>query len=626
MSPKKFAGARWTLPLMAAAVLAALAAGCYWNRLDGPFLFDDQAAIVDNASLRRLDLAVFAPPRETPVAGRPLLNLTFALDYARSGLSPAAFHRTNLLLHVACSFMLFLFLRRALRAPRLPESIHAGSDAYAAASALLFCAHPLASEVVLYTSQRSETLVALCYLIVLYMFARDARPPPTTESRHVERATDATSARTAAPPDSERLPEPGSARVSESGQAESSAAGRATPLAERVRAQRVRGLVVALVSVLGVLSKEVFVTAPLAALCFDRAFLSGSFAGALRVRRGFYLAFCPALLLLGVLQLSNPRPDSVRWFELDYLLAQSEIVPRYFATALWPARLTLDYGPLWAGANAPGWPWLVGSALGLVAACVTVLLLPRAGFGALFMLLYLAPSSSLLSIHTEIGAERRFYLPLAALLAYLVVAAGALYHRSWQRRATAAALFALACAALAALALRTHTRAADYASLLRAWQAAVEARPQNARAHYNLAESYRREGELNEAIREYDAALALHEAYPDAHSNLGGVLLRRGEITPALRHSSRATQLAPDSAPLRSNFALALGLSGDASAAVSELRVAARLAPDDLDVRVQLAAALAIAGQRAEARSLIVQVLARMPEHRTALRLLRSLD
>src|SRR5436190_11697462 len=61
----------------------------YSNSLKGPFVFDDLLAIVDNQSVRdwlRLGDVLF-PERELPTAGRPLVNLSFALNYAAGGLN-----------------------------------------------------------------------------------------------------------------------------------------------------------------------------------------------------------------------------------------------------------------------------------------------------------------------------------------------------------------------------------------------------------------------------------------------------------------------------------------------------------------------------------------------------------
>ncbi|MET0389671.1 MAG: hypothetical protein ABW321_27105, partial [Polyangiales bacterium] len=71
--------------------LALAVATTYVGRLSGPFVFDDQQAILDNPTLRALGPGVLDPPRETPVAARPLVNLSLALDYALHGPSPTAF-------------------------------------------------------------------------------------------------------------------------------------------------------------------------------------------------------------------------------------------------------------------------------------------------------------------------------------------------------------------------------------------------------------------------------------------------------------------------------------------------------------------------------------------------------
>jgi hypothetical protein len=92
----------------AGAILAVILAA-YSNSFRGPFVIDDQASVVQNPTsgeLTRLD-RVLSPRRDSPVAGRPLVNLSFALDYAVSGSASTAYHVTNLAWHVACAWLLF---------------------------------------------------------------------------------------------------------------------------------------------------------------------------------------------------------------------------------------------------------------------------------------------------------------------------------------------------------------------------------------------------------------------------------------------------------------------------------------------------------------------------------------
>src|SRR5262245_2525872 len=100
-------------------VAAILLAGAltYANSLSGPFVFDDRATVLDNASIRDLRgiRAVLAPPTETPVAGRPLVNTTFAINYAMDGLDVAGYHVVNIALHLLYASLVFAIVRRTMR-------------------------------------------------------------------------------------------------------------------------------------------------------------------------------------------------------------------------------------------------------------------------------------------------------------------------------------------------------------------------------------------------------------------------------------------------------------------------------------------------------------------------------
>ena len=81
-------GARsWTRTLLAAALLAIAVAAVYHGTLRDPFVFDDITAIPENPSIRALwplPGPLAAPATATTVAGRPVANLTLALNYARA--------------------------------------------------------------------------------------------------------------------------------------------------------------------------------------------------------------------------------------------------------------------------------------------------------------------------------------------------------------------------------------------------------------------------------------------------------------------------------------------------------------------------------------------------------------
>jgi hypothetical protein len=150
-------------------VLAALAT--YRNSFASPFVFDDRTSIEENQSIRRLwPLGpVLSPPcNGETVGGRPLLNLSFALNYALGGLDVRGYHAANLAIHLAAALLLLGVVRRTLLLPGLRERFGGAATPLALAAALLWMVHPLQTESVTYIVQRAESLCGCFYLLTLY--------------------------------------------------------------------------------------------------------------------------------------------------------------------------------------------------------------------------------------------------------------------------------------------------------------------------------------------------------------------------------------------------------------------------------------------------------------------------
>ena len=158
------------LPVALAAVAAAMAALVYLNALNNPFVYDDHRVVLENYSIRDLSnlRALFLND-----VFRPVVNISYALDYARSGLAPAGFHLTSLLLHMANVVLLFVLVRVLAGDARAMRYVPAADPAAAAdrtnhraafASAAVWAVHPLMTQAVGYVSGRSELLCALFML------------------------------------------------------------------------------------------------------------------------------------------------------------------------------------------------------------------------------------------------------------------------------------------------------------------------------------------------------------------------------------------------------------------------------------------------------------------------------
>src|SRR5258708_6628389 len=97
------------------ALLLIAGAAIYSNSLSGPFIFDDSVSVVTNSSIRQWRTGVLFAGREVPTAGRPLVNVSMAINYALGGLDVRGYHVWNLGLHLLCALLLFACATLTLR-------------------------------------------------------------------------------------------------------------------------------------------------------------------------------------------------------------------------------------------------------------------------------------------------------------------------------------------------------------------------------------------------------------------------------------------------------------------------------------------------------------------------------
>jgi protein O-mannosyl-transferase len=106
-------------PSIVVAALLLVVLATYANALEVPFLWDDRSLILDNpdvhhgASLAHYFSRPFWPdPDEARAFFRPLVAISYRLDFALHGENPAGFHLANVAFHVLSTGLLFALLRR----------------------------------------------------------------------------------------------------------------------------------------------------------------------------------------------------------------------------------------------------------------------------------------------------------------------------------------------------------------------------------------------------------------------------------------------------------------------------------------------------------------------------------
>jgi hypothetical protein len=104
---------RGRLPAIAPLIIIVAGVAAYANALTGPLIFDDFRSIVDNATVRTISWATLLHPQpQTPMAGRPVANLSLALNYAMSGQMVETYHLWNIAVHILAALVLFGILRQ----------------------------------------------------------------------------------------------------------------------------------------------------------------------------------------------------------------------------------------------------------------------------------------------------------------------------------------------------------------------------------------------------------------------------------------------------------------------------------------------------------------------------------
>lgn len=526
-------------PLFAALALAIVIIAAYANSLAGAFVFDDQSSVLENTSIRRLwpPGPMLLPPPEAGICGRPFANLTFALNYAAHGLEARGYHVVNLAIHMAAASVLCLVVRRTLELPGLHGRFGAGAWPLAFAVSAWWALHPVQTITVNYISQRVEALMALCYLLTLYCFIRQA-----AEGRK-------------------------------------------------------RWAILAVVCcLLGMAAKEVMITAPVIVLLYDRTFLAGSFREAFRRRGGLHLALAATWIFLGYLMVNAELATRGIGYSLgvssfDYALSSSRAVWTYLRLAIWPRPLVFDYGWAFVSGFAEAAPYLaiVGS-LGLLT-LAALWRRPALGFAGAWFFVILSPSSSIAPIIQQPIAESRLYLPLAAI-AVLVVLGLQRVHRQ--------AFIACLAVALVFGGL-TWRRNRDYQTPIVLWSDTVAKRPGNARAHNNLGGALLTAGRTAEAVPHLETAVRLQPAYAEPRANLGVARLRLGDAAGAVAAFENALQLRPGAADTLCNLGEALLALGRTAEAIGRFEEAVRLRPGHAAAHNNLGATLAASGRIDEA-------------------------
>jgi len=491
-------------------VIVSAAFIAYHNSFHVPLLLDDIPAIAKNITIRHLWplTAVLAAPANSGPTGRPLLNLSYALNYAFSGTNLFSYHITNLLIHIASALVLFGIVLRTLEKVISSHKTTLSYPLIALSVATLWTVHPLQTESVTYLSQRAELLMAFFYLLTLYTFIR----------------------------------------------------------AEKSTYRKSWFILSILSCFLGMACKEVMATAPLIILLYDWIFTSQTLSTSLKKHKHYYASLSLSwVFLVGLITLLSERTVGFdqgvsSW---EYLLTECQAVVHYFQLALIPSPLVFDYGPLLATSLSSVLPYAITLFVLLCLSAGVLIKTPKLGFllGSSFIIL--SPTSSFIPVALQPIAENRMYLPLAALCVLFVLVIDKLLKTK--------AIWIIAVIIGAAI-TGTISRNSTYSNAVSLWKDTVLKRPHSSRAQANLGEALAEEGNFKEAVTHFKVALQLAPTLTQVHYDLAKVLNNLGRGKEAIAEYNLALNTNPNFSDAKIGLATTLAKEGQVDDAINLLR------------------------------------------------------
>ncbi len=494
----------------------------YGQGAQAPFIFDDYLTIVENPAIKSLNNLPWIWKIDP---SRFLTYFSFAVNFAVGGLQTSGYHVVNFILHALNGGMLFVFLRLIL--PGLLK--HGASirdiNLTAALITLLFLCHPVQTQAVIYTSERSTLFEVFFYLGTLICYIQSVL------KNH----------------------------------------------------KGFYGAAICL-ALIGSLTKPNFITLPFA-LILCEIFLFDLTWSRFKKRIPRLLPFFLVLLLIPALlvlwkykafsidQIWGITRETTKLTRMEYLLTQFNVVITYFRLLVFPVNQNLDYDfPI--AKNFFSYPTGLSFTALIFIFIFAVKIFKRnkaVSFGILWFFITISIESSVFPI-SDVIFEHRLYLPMVGMML-----AACIFLRRLIRFEN---YFIIVMAGvIAVLTVMSFQRVVVWKSRIGMLSDIAKKSPQKPRAHNNLASAFHDANRLQEAEEEYRKAIALDPKYAHPRNNLSNIYWLRGETQKAIEELKEAIRLDPDYEAPHYNLGNIYIQQGDLKNAEENYRKALALKP-----------------------------------------------
>ena len=570
------------------AVLLALTALIYSNTFSNSFHYDDERVILDNEAIKSLGNYGNIFEISSKEGSRPILDLTFAINYHFDKLNVFGYHLFNLIIHMAVCVLVYFIVSKMLLRTYIHQKECNDAALYKLVpifTSILFAVHPINSQVVNYVSARSSSLCVLFILISLWFFIKLLD------------------------------------LFTEAGEEEDCL------LKNNVKFFSFSFLYLSAsiaTFLLALGTKKMAIIIPLLLVCFDCYFYSrrhkhGNNNNLLKKHEGetnassgclyrlkliiwkFRLYHIPywAIIGIGVFKFTNSASANFSLYVPLHvnILTACKVYIYYIKLLFMPVGLSIDhYFPVVT---------TLSDIAGATSVCLVISLIILAVFlfknkrivSFSIALYFIAPivTSSILIISyssmTSLISEHRIYAStigfcIAITMAVCIASKYISGLRFLSFKTSGDKLyyiqFCIMCPLIILYCITTVYRNFDWKDEYTLWAKAVEHHPMSFKAQYNLGEVYTKNKDWDASITHYLNASKLDFDDFQVHNNLGIAYKEKGDLELAINEFKISTALKENYSDARFNLAITLEESGDSDQAVNEYKKSLKLKPDNI--------------------------------------------
>src|SRR3989339_224094 len=527
----------------------------YHNSLKAPFIFDDKAKIVNNPDIQQLSnlktKLIYKYSENNKVferndPSRPLVYLTFTLNYYFGKLNPFGYHLFNLIIHIFNAILVFFLAKKIIsviyekgstplenvnnKIGGKPCGSNGGSkspfcnnvrELYSLTGltlfpflvSLLFAIHPINTNTVTYIFSRSDLLATFFYISSLLLFIK---------------ATD-----------------------------------KNLSIFKSLNLLYILSLIC---FILAIFSKQIAVTLPAIILIYDYIFLSNFKISKIIEKKYYHIPYW--LLFIGYLafryfylgDIGDIEAEST-WNRYDYLIIQPYIILRYLKMLLIPTGLSIDHiiNPvkLYELKTIISFIFIIVVFLSSYIVYrkktnISKLIL----FSILWFFIILSPTSSIFPTTSPL-VENRLYLSGIGFFIIFVIIYFTIFKSS---KTSTFTIFPVIIYSIL-LGYGTMKRNHLYQNPILLWQDVIIKYPNSEDARNNLGILLFNLKRYEEAEKEYKEAIKINPNNSESHYNLGVLLYSQKRYEEAEREYKESIKINPTHSEAHNNYgALLFGL------------------------------------------------------------------